>query len=304
MNEGRFLCRFHHGLDRNRFGAIVDGLLYDLTDLGQPRLASLKDWLQSATGRVAAALENLTHAIALAAPVGSMEDLLARGLELLPPIDAQEVWAAGVTYEMSREARMRESQEPTIYGRVYAADRPELFFKATPHRVSGPGRPVGIRADSHWDVPEAELTLLLTPQCEIVGYTVGNDMSSRDIEGENPLYLPQAKIYDRACALGPWIRLIDPNFDPLTLRVTCRVIRAGEVAFEGETSTARLHRSLEGLIGYLARCNTFPCGALLMTGTGIVPPDTFTLHEGDVVVLTIEGIGELRNPVISLPTSR
>jgi len=301
MLDGRFLCRFSHGLDRDRFGAIIDGTLYDLTDLGQPHLASLRDWLQCAAGRVMAAMDDLFRATALADPVGSVDDLLARGLQLLPPIDAQEVWAAGVTYEMSREARMRESQEPTIYGRVYAEERPELFLKATPHRVSGPGQPVGIRADSTWDVPEAELTLLLTPQCEIVGYTVGNDMSSRDIEGQNPLYLPQAKIYDHACALGPWIRLPDPAFDPLALRITCQIERDDTVVFVGETSTASLHRSLEELAGYLARCNSFPNGALLMTGTGVVPPDTFTLQAGDVITLAIEGIGEMRNPVVLLP---
>jgi len=301
MSTARFLCRFHHGLDRNRFGAIVDGLLYDLTDLGQPWLASLCDWLTSAAGRVPEALDDLTHAISLAEPLGAIESLLARELQLLAPIDEQEVWAAGVTYEMSREARMRESQEPTIYGSVYTAERPELFFKATPHRVSGPGSPVRIRGDSTWSVPEAELTLLLTPRCEIVGFTVGNDMSSRDIEGENPLYLPQAKVYDGACALGPWIRLADPDFDPLALRVTCQVFRAEAVVFEGETSTAHLHRSFDELLGFLGRCNCFPCGSLLMTGTGVVPPDTFTLEAGDVVALSIEGIGELRNPVAMLP---
>lgn len=301
MRDGRFLCRFSHGLDRDRFGAIMDGILYDLTDLGQPHLAGLKEWLQRAAGQVPSALEDLIRATALAKPVGAIEDLIARGLQLLPPIDAQEVWAAGVTYEMSRAARMRESQEPTIYGRVYAAPRPELFLKATPHRVSGPGEPVGIRADSTWDVPEAELTLLLTPQCEIVGYTVGNDMSSRDIEGQNPLYLPQAKIYDHACALGPWIRLPDPSFDLLAARITCQIERDKTIVFEGETSTARLHRSLEELAGYLGRCNSFPNGALLMTGTGIVPPDTFTLQDGDLITLSIEGIGQLSNPVVSLP---
>ena len=303
MRTGRFLCRFNHGLDRNRFGVITDGMLYDLTDLGQPQVASLDAWLRGAAGRTQAALENLASAISLSTPMGTVNDLLTRGLQLLPPIGAQEVWAAGVTYEMSREARMRESQEPTIYGRVYAAERPELFLKATPHRVSGPGEPVGIREDSTWDVPEAELTLLLTPQCEIVGYTVGNDMSSRDIEGQNPLYLPQAKVYDRACALGPWIRLPDPSFDPLALGITCRIVRDDLVAFEGATSTSYLHRSLEELAGYLGRCNSFPNGAFLMTGTGVVPPDTFTLQAGDVITLAIEGIGELTNSVVLLPAT-
>jgi 2-dehydro-3-deoxy-D-arabinonate dehydratase len=301
MSKVRYLCRFHHGLDRHRFGVTVDGQLYDLTGLGQPRMATLCDWLQSAAGRVPEAVDELSHAVSLAKPLGAIEDLLAHGLQLLAPIDEQEVWAAGVTYEMSREARMRESLEPTIYGSVYTSERPELFFKATPHRVSGPGSPVCIRADSAWNVPEAELTLLLTPRCEIVGFTVGNDMSSRDIEGANPLYLPQAKCYDRACSLGPWIRLADVGFDPLALGVTCRVIRDDQIVFEGNTSTAGLHRSFEELLGFLDRCNCFPCGSFLMTGTGIVPPDTFTLEEGDVVALSIDGIGELRNPVAVLP---
>ena len=301
MSKARYLCRFHRGLDRNRLGVIADGQLYDLTDLGQPQMATLCDWLKSAAGRVPEALEDLSHAVSLAEPLGAVDDLLAHGLQLLAPIDEQEVWAAGVTYEMSREARMRESQEPTIYGSVYTAERPELFFKATPHRVSGPDSPVCIRDDSTWNVPEAELTLLLTPRCEIAGFTVGNDMSSRDIEGANPLYLPQAKCYDRACSLGPWIRLADPGFDPSALQVICRVLRDDQVVFEGSTSTASLHRSLEELVGFLDRCNCFPCGSFLMTGTGIVPPDTFTLEEGDVVALAIDGIGELRNPVTVLP---
>ncbi|MGC9359535.1 MAG: fumarylacetoacetate hydrolase family protein [Anaerolineae bacterium] len=303
MSKARYLCRFHHGMDRDRFGVIVDERLYDLTDVDQPWIATLCDWLKSAAGRVPEALEDLSHAVSLVEPVGTMPELLAQGLQLLAPIDEQEVWAAGVTYEMSREARMRESQEPTIYGSVYTSDRPELFFKATPHRVSGPGSAVCIRADSAWNVPEAELTLLLTPRCEIAGFTVGNDMSSRDIEGANPLYLPQAKCYDRACSLGPWIRLADPDFDPLAIRVTCQVFRDNQVVFEGSTSTASLHRSFEELLGFLDRCNCFPCGSFLMTGTGIVPPDTFTLEEGDVVALAIDGIGELRNPVAVLPVA-
>jgi 2-dehydro-3-deoxy-D-arabinonate dehydratase len=224
----------------------------------------------------------------------------ASEIKLLAPLDTQEVWACGVTYEMSREARMRESGAPTVYGLVYDAPRPELFFKATPHRVVGPGEAVAIRADSNWDVPEGELALVLTPALEVVGYTVGNDMSSRDIEGENPLYLPQAKVYDRCCALGPVVRLAR-DFDPLDQLVECVIHRDGQVAFHGTTHTSRLHRPLADMVDYLGRCNSFPSGVFMCTGTGVVPPDSFTLAEGDVVEIIFEELGTLKNPVIKLP---
>jgi len=196
---------------------------------------------------------------------------------------------------------MRESRSPTIYGQVYEAERPEIFLKAAPHRVVGPGEAVGIRGDSTWDVPEPELTLVVTPRLRIVGYTVGNDMSSRDIEGQNPLYLPQAKVYDRCCALGPWVRVATDSVDPLDLGVRCCIFREGVVAFEGETRTGDLRRTPAELVRFLGRCNRFPSGVFVMTGTGIVPPDTFTLAEGDRVEITIEGIGTLENPVMVLP---
>lgn len=195
---------------------------------------------------------------------------------------------------------MRESEEPTIYGRVYEAERPEVFFKATPHRVVGPGEAVGIRGDSTWNVPEPELAFLVTPAFEIVGFTIANDMSSRDIEGQNPLYLPQAKVYDRCCALGPVIRLAD-GFDPLALRVTCTIERGESQAFVGSTHTSRIRRSLPELARYLGRCNSMPDGAYALTGTGVVPPDAFTLAAGDTVRITVDGLGELINPVVTLP---
>ncbi|MBC7256429.1 MAG: fumarylacetoacetate hydrolase family protein [Chloroflexi bacterium] len=259
-------------------------------------------WLKAASGRVPEAFEALEAIARQGAPVAPARALEegSEGLKLLSPLDAQEVWACGVTYEMSREARMRESEEPTIYGRVYEAERPEIFFKATPHRTVGPGEAVGIRGDSTWDVPEPELTLVVTPALEIVGYTVGNDMSSRSIEGENPLYLPQAKVYDRCCALGPAVRLAR-DFDPLHLGIRLTIWRGGVLAFEGTSHTSKIHRPLEELVRYLGRCNRFPEGVFVLTGTGIVPPDTFTLAEGDLVEITIEGIGTLRNPVVELP---
>lgn len=207
---------------------------------------------------------------------------------LLPPIDAtQEVWAAGVTYLRSREAREAESETSAdVYEKVYAADRPELFAKAAGWRVVGHGMTIRTRADSRWTVPEPELTLVINRHAEIVGFTVGNDVSSRDIEGENPLYLPQAKIYDGACALGPGIRLTD--VDALgDLPIAVQIIREGRVAFEGETRSSQMKRHPQDLAACLYRELSFPYGAFLMTGTGVVPPDMFTLRTGDVVRITI-----------------
>lgn len=296
------LCHFHNNGSGPRLGLILEDQLYDLTALGRPEYADLGTWLVAAAGRVDDAIAALEEAVAGVSPIGSADALLAgesNGMGLLAPIDRQEVWACGVTYEMSREARMRESGEPTIYGRVYDAARPEIFFKATAHRVVGPGEAVAIRADSDWDVPEAELTLVVTPAMEIVGYTIGNDVSSRDIEGENPLYLPQAKLYDKSCSLGPVVRL-RAGCNPMNLAVTCVIERDGERVFEGETHTRLIHRSLDELVRYIGRCNSFPQGLLVMTGTGVVPPDSFTLQAGDVVHITFEELGTLTNPVIEL----
>lgn len=217
----------------------------------------------------------------------------------LPPIDHQEVWAAGVTYKRSQTARMEESEAAaSCYDLVYQADRPELFFKATPHRVSGQGQPLRIRKDASWNVPEPEITLVISPDMRIVGLTVGNDMSSRDIEGENPLYLPQAKCYDQCAGLGPWITLIDALPEPSTLKVDLKIHRGNEVVFDQQTSGDQMARTFEDLVGWLAKDNSFPNGAFLMTGTGIVPTSEFTLHPGDVVNITIEGVGTLSNPIV------
>ncbi|MHB0857431.1 MAG: fumarylacetoacetate hydrolase family protein [Anaerolineae bacterium] len=297
------LCRFCAADSAPRLGLVTNGQLYDLTATGSADYASFDAWLKAAAGRASQAVDALYGIPASSTPLGLAEELLAPGggLSVLCPLDTQEVWACGVTYEMSLQARMRESDQPTVYGKVYEAARPEIFFKATPHRVVGPEEAVAIRADSSWDVPEAEMALVVTSQLEIVGYTVGNDMSSRDIEGQNPLYLPQAKVYDRCCALGPFVRLEQKGFEPLKQAVTCTIYRGGESAFRAETSTARIHRSLAELVSYLGRCNSFPTGIFVLTGTGIVPPDTFTLAEGDVVEITFEGLGTLRNPVVVLP---
>ncbi len=217
----------------------------------------------------------------------------------LAPIVNQEVWAAGVTYYRSRDARMRESHDAgggDFYARVYDAPRPELFFKATGRRVVGPGAPVRIRSDAHWNVAEPELTLLVNPRGKIIGYTIGNDMSSRDIEGENPLYLPQAKVYDGSCALGPSV-LLSPDPLPKSTAISIAIHRGDAVAFTGSTTLAELKRDPEELVSYLFRDNSFPDGAFLMTGTGIIPGDEFTLATGDVIRITIEGIGTLENRV-------
>ena len=216
---------------------------------------------------------------------------------LLAPMEAQEVWAAGVTYFRSREARMAESTDSAdIYDRVCAAERPELLFKSTPHRVVGPGAAVRIRRDSHWNVPEPELALLISPGGKILGYTIGNDMSSRDIEGANPLYLPQAKVYDGCCALGPGI-LVARQEPPPSTGIHLTILRDGVAVFSGSTKLAAMKRRLEELVSYLYRECTFPAGCVLLTGTGVVPPDSFTLVVGDRVEISIDGIGTLANTV-------
>jgi 2-dehydro-3-deoxy-D-arabinonate dehydratase len=227
----------------------------------------------------------------------SGESLPPDAQKLLPPIGSQEVWAAGVTYHRSRDARIEESQPAgggDFYGRVYRAARPELFFKATPHRVVGPGAQVRIRSDAKWSVPEPELALLVSPRAKILGYSVGNDMSSRDIEGENPLYLPQAKVYDRSCALGPCV-LVTSEPMPRSSEIAMEILRGGETAFTGRTTLHELKREPQSLIDYLFRDNSFPQGCFLLTGTGIVPPDAFTLRGGDEIRIRIDGIGSLVN---------
>ena len=219
--------------------------------------------------------------------------------QILPPIVSQEVWAAGVTYYRSRTARIEESQAAgggDFYDRVYTAERPELFFKATPARVAGPAGMVRIRKDSQWNVPEPELALVLTRDAKIVGYTIGNDMSSRDIEGENPLYLPQAKVYDKSCALGPCVYLCEGML-PATTEIKIGIKRDGKTVFDGETALSQLKRTPESLVEYLFRDNSFPFGCILLTGTGIVPPDDFTLQHGDEIAINIEPIGTLLNVV-------
>lgn len=250
------------------------------------------------------ALSDILHA---ADPPGLARFLLRPGtpsialqdVTLLAPIDQQEVWAAGVTYKRSQVARMEESESAaTHYDKVYTADRPELFFKGTSGKVSGPGQPLRVRCDSNWSVPEPEFTLVVNPAGRIVGYTIGNDMSARDIEGANPLYLPQAKVYRQCAGLGPCVLLAEGPLDLETVEISLQISRGQAVVFSGSTRLSQLNRRLEDLVSWLFRENEFSRGVFLMTGTGIVPEDNFTLENGDDVSIAISGIGTLRNPIV------
>jgi 2-dehydro-3-deoxy-D-arabinonate dehydratase len=285
------LCLVHSpDAEATRLGLIDGERVIDVAAAGGP--ASLSE---ATTMPLADLRTRLERVRATSDPASALIEA-----RLAAPIDAQEVWAAGVTYLRSRDARMEESTQRDVYDRVYDAARPELFLKATPNRVAGPGEPIAIRGDSTWDVPEPELTLLINRDGETVGYTVGNDVSSRSIEGENPLYLPQAKVYDRCAALGPVIALAWELPDVSSLAIRLTITRNGQAYFSGATSTSQIHRPLAELVTYLRRHNSLPSGAFLMTGTGIVPPSEFTLEHGDEVEITIDGIGTLRNPVVRL----
>jgi 2-dehydro-3-deoxy-D-arabinonate dehydratase len=273
-----------------RFGLLAGERVVDLARSGGP------ETLTAALQMPAAELRALLKAV-MDAPHG---DVPLTAVTLKAPIDRQEVWAAGVTYLRSRDARMEESSQRDVYDRVYDADRPELFLKATANRVSGPGEAIAIRGDSGWDVPEPELAILVNAHGELVGYTIGNDVSSRSIEGENPLYLPQAKVYSRCAALGPAVVMVDELPDVSNLEIQLTIRRDGRQLFQDSTATSQLHRSLSDLMAYLLRDNEFPAGVFLMTGTGIVPPSEFTLQDGDEVTIQVEGIGSLVNPVVRL----
>jgi 2-dehydro-3-deoxy-D-arabinonate dehydratase len=280
------LCRFQQGPGRPRVGLVRDDdTLLDLSAEGIDRLTSLFEFEGLAAQLGALAGQNLPR-LALA------------DVKLLAPLEQQEVWAVGVTYLRSKKARMDESEfSATAYDKVYDAPRPELFFKSMPEKVVGPGGTVGIRSDARWSVPEPELAFVLNSRGHVVGYTVGNDMSSRDIEGENLLYLPQAKIYTGSCALGPFVRVGATEEEARTWKISLEIRRGGAVVFQGEVSAGQLKRPFEEMAGYLFRCQSFPHGAVLLTGTGIVPPDSFTLTAGDVVRISISGVGVLENTV-------
>lgn len=274
-----------------RLGLIEGERVRDIASAGGPK--TLADALTLSAAELRSQLESAARR--------SGEGIPLSAVTLLAPIDRQEVWAAGVTYLRSRDARMEESvAAKSAYDLVYEADRPEIFFKATPNRVTGPGQTIAIRGDSTWDVPEPELALAINRDGEIIGYTIGNDMSSRSIEGENPLYLPQAKMYANCAGLGPSITLAWELDDIRDRAIRLVIRRGGEVLFDGSTSTSQIHRTFADLVSYLRRHNEFPFGVFLMTGTGIIPPSEFTLEDGDDVEIAIEGIGSLRQPVVRL----
>jgi 2-dehydro-3-deoxy-D-arabinonate dehydratase len=283
------VCRFQQGDSAYRIGLVVDDTT--VLDLAPAGITRLEPVLESADP-----LALLQDAARGPLPRHRLADL-----RLGAPVERQEVWAAGVTYLHSKTARMEESDfSATAYDRVYAAERPELFFKSLAEKVIAPGEPVGIRRDARWSVPEPELALVLNSRGQIVGCTLGNDMSSRDIEGENLLYLPQAKVYDRSCALGPWLALGVAETAARAWQISMAIRRGGRNVFAGETSVGQLKRSFADLAGYLCRSQSFPHGAVLLTGTGVVPPDTFTLQAGDIVEISLPGLGMLRNPVVEV----
>lgn len=278
--------------DDGRLIAVDDDVAYDLTAV-KPRLDGFAD-LAAAANVADAGVDALAADLTADAPriQFAPEDAAL-------PVVPEEVWAAGVTYEISEEAREAESGMPEMYLDVYGAERPEIFFKATPSRTVGPAESIGVRGDSSWNVPEPELGIVLYDG-DIVGYTVGNDVSSRSIEGENPLYLPQAKVYDRCCSLGPCIASPEEVGDPHDLTMSMSIVRDGETLYDDETSTGKMARTCEELVDYWTAHNTVPEVGVLLTGTSLVPEEGFTLQPDDEVSIAIEGIGDLTNPVVEV----
>jgi 2-dehydro-3-deoxy-D-arabinonate dehydratase len=281
------LCRFAIDDQDARVGVVTgQSVIKDLTPLGVTRMGTVLE-----QDDPAGFLQGL--------PLDDLPEIEPGRLRLRAPVEGQEIWAAGVTYLRSKVARMEESDfSATAYDKVYDAARPEIFFKCLPAKAAGPGDPVGIRRDATWSVPEPELALVLNSRGRIAGYTIGNDMSSRDIEGENLLYLPQAKIYDRSCAVGPWITLGATEHDARTWTIGIDIRRGASTVFAGETSVGQIKRAFDALAAFLFRSQQFPQGAIMLTGTGVVPPDTFTLQEHDVIDIKISGIGSLTNRVV------
>jgi 2-dehydro-3-deoxy-D-arabinonate dehydratase len=278
------LCRFETSERKPRIGLLTDE--QTLLDLSAAASASLNSLFEmSPTELVNLVKQNLPrHSLA--------------NVRLLTPVERQEVWAVGVTYLRSKKARMEESDfSATAYDKVYDAPRPELFFKSMPEKVVGPGEAVGIRSDAKWNVPEPELAFVINSRGNIVGFTIGNDMSSRDIEGENLLYLPQAKIYEKSCAVGPVVVVGATESEARTWTIQLAIERNGARVFQGETSVSQIKRGFGELVEYLFRSQKFPNGAILLTGTGVVPPDTFTLQAEDKIRISISGIGVLENTV-------
>ena len=279
------LCRFKNQFGETRVGLAVDETT--LADLTSEGIRTITELLEDA------------DCVARVEALANLPTVLLAEVTLLTPVEQQEVWAAGVTYLRSKTARMEESDfSASAYDLVYEADRPEIFFKSLPEKVVGPKKPVGIRADAKWNVPEPELTLVINSAKKLVGVSIGNDMSSRDIEGENLLYLPQAKVYDGACAVGPWIVVGVHEEEIRQWTISVQILRNDQVVFSGETDINNIKRRFDELLDYLSRSQSFPHGAMLLTGTGVVPDEDFTLAARDVVSITISGIGTLENPVL------
>ncbi len=285
------LCRFKTGSNCHhaRIGLTTDDVtVLDLSAAGVKSLTALLEG-----DNLVAVLQAL---VTLPMPRLNLADIT-----LLAPVEQQEVWAAGVTYLRSKKARMDESEfSASAYDRVYDAERPEIFFKSLPEKVVATGGDVGIRKDAKWNVPEPELVLVCNSRGKVAGYTIGNDMSSRDIEGENLLYLPQAKTYLKSCAVGPFITVGTSEAEARGWTISVEILRAGQTVFSGETSVGQIKRTFDSLAEFLFRSQSFPHGAMLLTGTGVVPPDNFTLGVGDRVRIRISGIGTLENPVATV----
>ena len=279
------ICRYLTADNQVRIGlAKGEDALLDLTPAGIESITALLE-----SGDAAQRLSDLSK----------LPETPLAAVTLLCPIEVQEVWAAGVTYLRSKDARMEESDfSATAYDRVYDAPRPEIFFKSLPEKVVACGEPVGIRTDANWSVPEPELVLMMNSRGEIAGYAVGNDMSSRDIEGENLLYLPQAKVYHRSCAVGPWVRVGATEEEAREWEIKIQIERSGGSVFDGSVGVNQIKRGFGELRDFLFQSQLFPFGCVLLTGTGIVPGDDFTLEEGDTVRIHISGIGCLNNPVV------
>jgi 2-dehydro-3-deoxy-D-arabinonate dehydratase len=283
------ICRFKNKQGEMRVGLVADdSTLLDLTPAGITQMQPLLE-----SDDPLAQVNRLSKQ--------DLPRVAFSEIQLCAPVERQEVWAAGVTYLRSKTARMEESDfSATAYDKVYAAERPEIFFKSLPEKVVGTGEPVGIRKDARWNVPEPELALVMNSRGKIIGHTIANDMSSRDIEGENLLYLPQAKIYHRSCALGPWIHLGAAETEARAWKIKIEIRRNGQNVFTGGTSVSQIKRGFEHLAEFLFRSQIFPHGAVLLTGTGIVPADNFTLQSQDVIAIEISGIGLLQNSVIEV----
>lgn len=300
MTNAPLLIRYHQPGDGARLGVQRGATVHDVNHA----FPSLAEFFRDSCGvvdRAIAAVESAADASSRRFPAAELDNApAADSPHWLPPLDEQEVWAAGVTYLDSRKARQEEAVDGgDVYARVYSAERPEIFFKASGKNTVGHLDAAGFRADSSWNVPEPELALVVNPAMEMLGFTIGNDMSSRDIEGENPLYLPQAKVYTASCAIGPGI-LLAPSSDWLDTTIRLVISRAGDDVFSDSISTGQIKRTIAELIEYLGRSNTYPAGAFLLTGTAIVPPADFTLQPDDVVAITIDGIGTLQNRVIKV----